>query len=138
MIFTIKDYEGNFIAQTMTQSIHITDDHKTHGPTASTGQDFGFTDPIDSPPNQFLAVLIQSATPLGQLTNDGAVVHTGSSLPVADGAVYDLNLDAAGATSVRWRTIPQATASLTDLASSLLANGCYDQLDTLQAQFAAN
>jgi len=38
------DSEGNFIAQTMTQSIHITDDHKTHGPTASTGQDFGFAD----------------------------------------------------------------------------------------------
>jgi hypothetical protein len=60
-----------------------------------------------------------------------------SSLPVADGSVYDLNLDAAGATSVRWRTIPQETSSLTELASSLLANGCYDQLDTLQAQFAA-
>src|SRR6266480_1561333 len=44
VIFTIKDHEGKFIAQTMTQSIHITDDHKTHGPAVSGGQDFGFTD----------------------------------------------------------------------------------------------
>jgi hypothetical protein len=58
-------------------------------------------------------------------------------LPVADGAVYDLNLDAAGATKVRWRTIAPSTASLTQLASSLLDNGCFDQLDTLQTQFAA-
>lgn len=28
----------------MTQSIHITDDHKTHGPTMSGGQDFGFAE----------------------------------------------------------------------------------------------
>jgi hypothetical protein len=60
-----------------------------------------------------------------------------SSLPLADGAAYDLNLDAEGATKVRWRTISASEASLTQLASTLLDNGCYDQLDTLQTQFAA-
>ena len=59
------------------------------------------------------------------------------ALPVADGTVYDLNLDSAGAATVRWRTIPSGAASLTQLASALLQNGCYDQLDTLQMQFAA-
>jgi hypothetical protein len=60
-----------------------------------------------------------------------------AGLPFSDGASYDLNLDAAGATKVHWRTIPAANASLTQLASSLLDNRCFDQLDTLQAQFAA-
>ena len=32
VIFTIKDYQDNMIAQTMTNSIVITDDHKTHAP----------------------------------------------------------------------------------------------------------
>jgi hypothetical protein len=60
-----------------------------------------------------------------------------ADLPTTDGAVYGLNLDSAGATSVRWRSLPATSASVTDLAASLLANGCYDQLDTLQAQFAS-
>jgi hypothetical protein len=61
-----------------------------------------------------------------------------ADLPTADGSVYDLNLDDQGATSVRWRALPTAAASVTDLAASLLADSCYDQLETLQAQFAAN
>ncbi|KAF2397051.1 hypothetical protein EJ06DRAFT_551112 [Trichodelitschia bisporula] len=32
VIFTIKDHEGNVVAQEMSQSILITDDHKTHAP----------------------------------------------------------------------------------------------------------
>lgn len=32
VIFTIKDYQNTLVAQTMTNSIVITDDHKTHGP----------------------------------------------------------------------------------------------------------
>jgi hypothetical protein len=32
VIFTITDWQGNFIAQAMSSSIMITDDHKTHGP----------------------------------------------------------------------------------------------------------
>ena len=32
VIFTIKDYQDNLVAQTMTNSIVITDDHKTHAP----------------------------------------------------------------------------------------------------------
>ncbi|KAF6237911.1 hypothetical protein HO173_004112 [Letharia columbiana] len=32
VIFTIIDYQNNLVAQTMTNSIVITDDHKTHGP----------------------------------------------------------------------------------------------------------
>ena len=42
VIFTVKDWQGRFLAQTITQSILITDDHKTHGPSLSSGQDFGF------------------------------------------------------------------------------------------------
>lgn len=40
----MKDCDGNFVAQTMTQSIHITDDHKTQAPGPSGGQDYAFTD----------------------------------------------------------------------------------------------
>ncbi|EAS31394.3 membrane-tethered transcription factor [Coccidioides immitis RS] len=36
VIFTIKDYLGNLIAQEMTNSIMITDDHKTHTPSNQT------------------------------------------------------------------------------------------------------
>ncbi|CAD6581479.1 MAG: hypothetical protein ASARMPRED_000620 [Alectoria sarmentosa] len=32
VIFTVKDYQNNLVAQTMTNSIVITDDHKTHAP----------------------------------------------------------------------------------------------------------
>lgn len=35
VIFTIKDYQGNLVAQQISQSIMITDDHKTHGQTSS-------------------------------------------------------------------------------------------------------
>ncbi|KAI9368856.1 hypothetical protein BJX61DRAFT_194415 [Aspergillus egyptiacus] len=34
VIFTIKDYKGNVVAQAITNSIMITDDHKTHAPSA--------------------------------------------------------------------------------------------------------
>jgi hypothetical protein len=56
------------------------------------------------------------------------------SLPVSDGDTYALNLNAAGATMVRWRLIPGDTGSLVNLARALLDNACYDQLDTLKAQ----
>lgn len=59
-----------------------------------------------------------------------------AGLPIADNATYDLNLDAVGATKVRWRVI-ETGGSLTKLAGALLDNGCYDQLDTLQSQVAA-
>ncbi|KAI5298522.1 hypothetical protein KEM55_003296, partial [Ascosphaera atra] len=35
VIFTIKDYQGNLVAQTITHSIMITDDHKTHTSTSA-------------------------------------------------------------------------------------------------------
>lgn len=54
-----------------------------------------------------------------------------------DGQLFGLNLDSAGATMVRWRTIPAGQTSLTSVASALLDNGCYDQLDSLQSQVAA-
>ncbi|KAI1388771.1 uncharacterized protein F4822DRAFT_429386 [Hypoxylon trugodes] len=38
VIFTIKDYQGNLVAQQISSSIMITDDHKTHIPTTSTAQ----------------------------------------------------------------------------------------------------
>ncbi|KAI9845790.1 MAG: hypothetical protein M1838_001528 [Thelocarpon superellum] len=38
VIFTIKDYRGNVVAQNMTDSIMITDDHKTHAPPPPPGQ----------------------------------------------------------------------------------------------------
>ncbi len=60
-----------------------------------------------------------------------------SDLAYSDGQLFTLNLDAAGATQVRWRTIAPDASSLTELASALLDNGCYDQLDTLQSQVAA-
>jgi hypothetical protein len=55
-------------------------------------------------------------------------------LSFSDGQTYGLNLNAAGATSVRWRSIPPSSRSLVDLARTLLDNGCYDQLDTLKAE----
>jgi hypothetical protein len=55
-------------------------------------------------------------------------------LSFADGESYALNLNASGATVVRWRQIPSASGSLVDLARTLLDNACYDQLDTLKAQ----
>ncbi|HLZ83748.1 MAG TPA: hypothetical protein VKQ54_09295 [Caulobacteraceae bacterium] len=57
-------------------------------------------------------------------------------LSFSDGQTYGLNLNAAGATSVRWRSIPPSSRSLVDLARTLLDNGCYDQLDTLKAEAA--
>lgn len=59
-----------------------------------------------------------------------------ASLPVADGAAYDLNLDAMGAARVRWRVVDPGV-NLTSLAASLLDKSCYDQLDALQTQLAA-
>ena len=58
-------------------------------------------------------------------------------LVFCDGQLFGLNLDSAGATSVRWRTIPSDQTSLTAVARALLDNGCYDQLDSLQSQVAA-
>lgn len=55
-------------------------------------------------------------------------------LSFADGETYDLNLNASGATVVRWRSIPADTGSLVNLARTLLDNACYDQLDTLKAE----
>ena len=60
-----------------------------------------------------------------------------SDIAFADGQPFGLNLDSAGATSVRWRTVPAEQASLTAVAGALLDNGCYDQLDSLQSQVAA-
>jgi hypothetical protein len=59
-----------------------------------------------------------------------------ADLEVADGATYALNLDAAGATRVRWRLV-DGSGGLTQLASALLDDQCYDQLDALQSQVAA-
>jgi hypothetical protein len=59
-----------------------------------------------------------------------------NNLPYADGDLFSLNLDDAGATTVRWRTVPAESADLTALATALLDNGCYDQLDSLQTQVA--
>lgn len=56
------------------------------------------------------------------------------SLSFADGETYDLNLNASGATMVRWRRIPSDAGSLVNLARTLLDSGCYDQLDTLKAE----
>jgi hypothetical protein len=57
-------------------------------------------------------------------------------LSYADGETYALNLNASGATTVRWRTIPADSGTLVNLARTLLDNGCYDQLDTLKAESA--
>lgn len=54
-----------------------------------------------------------------------------------EGELFALNLDAAGGTEVRWRTVPASATSVTALAESLLDNGCYDQLDSLQSQVNA-
>ncbi len=59
-----------------------------------------------------------------------------NSLTHADGDLFSINLDDAGATTVRWRTVPAESANLTALATTLLDNGCYDQLDSLQTQVA--
>jgi hypothetical protein len=59
-----------------------------------------------------------------------------ANMPYADGELFSLDLDDAGSVMVRWRTIPAATESLTSLASAMLDNGCYDQLDALQSQIA--
>lgn len=61
-----------------------------------------------------------------------------AGLSFADGETYALNLNAAGATVVRWRVIPPNAGSLVDLARTLLDNGCYDQLDTLKAETAGS
>ena len=56
VIFTVKDYLDNVIAQQMSSSIMITDDHKTHLPAASTVQNSNNTNtqvpntPSTSPP----------------------------------------------------------------------------------------
>ena len=57
-------------------------------------------------------------------------------LSFADGETYALNLNASGATTVRWRLIPAESGTLVNLARTLLDNGCYDQLDTLKAEAA--
>jgi hypothetical protein len=56
------------------------------------------------------------------------------TLSFADGETYALNLNASGATVVRWRRIPAESGSLVNLARTLLDNACYDQLDTLKAE----
>jgi hypothetical protein len=46
--------------------------------------DFGFTDPLDNPPNALLAVKITTLPALGALELDGIAVDAGDSVPVAD------------------------------------------------------
>lgn len=46
--------------------------------------DFGFTDPNDSPANNFLAVKITTLPTLGTLTNNGNPVVAGAFVPIAD------------------------------------------------------
>ena len=46
--------------------------------------DFGFSDPSDSPANALLAVRITTLPGAGGLTDDGAAVSAGDSIPVAD------------------------------------------------------
>jgi hypothetical protein len=58
------------------------------------------------------------------------------TMTIADGDTYALNLNANGATAVRWRLIPANQGTVVDLARTLLDNGCYDQLDTLKAETA--
>ncbi|KAH9843454.1 Protein MGA2 [Teratosphaeria destructans] len=49
VIFTMKDQAGNVVAQQMSDSILITDDHKTHPPTYTTMQTDGFVGPFATP-----------------------------------------------------------------------------------------
>ncbi|KAF2836918.1 hypothetical protein M501DRAFT_1018330 [Patellaria atrata CBS 101060] len=54
VIFTIKDHEDRLVAQGMTQSILITDDHKTHAPSSTVPmQGNPFTD-MSQHPNTFM------------------------------------------------------------------------------------
>ena len=46
--------------------------------------DFGFSDSVDNPENNFLAVKITTLPGLGALTLDGVAVDAGDSVPVAD------------------------------------------------------
>src|SRR5262249_14536363 len=47
-----------------------------------TSGDFGFTDPLDSPANNFLAVKITTVPAPGSLTDNGVVVTAGQFIPV--------------------------------------------------------
>ncbi|KAI0025737.1 hypothetical protein F4780DRAFT_774600 [Xylariomycetidae sp. FL0641] len=49
VIFTVKDYKDNIVAQKMSDNIMITDDHKTHLPTTSTLQTNGGTTTVGLP-----------------------------------------------------------------------------------------
>lgn len=46
--------------------------------------DFGFTDPHDSPPNNLLSVRITTLPTLGSLTDNGSAVTVGEHIPLAD------------------------------------------------------
>ncbi|KAI8960622.1 hypothetical protein F5Y11DRAFT_358345 [Daldinia sp. FL1419] len=58
VIFTIKDYQDNVIAQQISSSIMITDDHKTHLPAASATQN-----PVLEPPPLPVAMDINHMEP---------------------------------------------------------------------------
>ncbi len=67
--------------------------------------DFGFTDPNDSPANQFSAVHFTTVPSAGSLTNDGSAVTAGSDVPVADIAGGKLSyLPAEDANGTPYRT----------------------------------
>ena len=72
VIFTLKDWEGNTIAQTMSRSIMITDDHKTHAAdkdkTSMTGSKRGLSDHVPTtnanmPPNTYVPPPINPTQP---------------------------------------------------------------------------
>ncbi|WEW55873.1 SPT3 Dosage dependent suppressor of Ty-induced promoter mutations-like protein [Emydomyces testavorans] len=67
VIFTIKDYLGNVIAQEMTNSIMITDDHKTHTPSCQT--------PANSVPPESQAPIGRAFTPKGPVDLGKQFIH---------------------------------------------------------------
>ncbi|KAI1805735.1 hypothetical protein F4811DRAFT_560948 [Daldinia bambusicola] len=98
VIFTIKDYKDNVVAQQISSSIMITDDHKTHLPAASTTQnsvldqpslpvamDINHMDPSTQPFRT--SPQISDAPGLPQATSFSLQGHNSPSVPVTTSRV---------------------------------------------------
>lgn len=82
MIFTLKDYQGRVLAQEMTQSILITDDHKTHTQGMSTPSGLPLGD------GSQYGMSFGNSTPLQPVGLPGRAYHSSTNLAAMVGSSY--------------------------------------------------
>ncbi|QDS76961.1 hypothetical protein FKW77_005367 [Venturia effusa] len=84
VIFTLKDYQGRVLAQEMTQSILITDDHKTH----TQGMPVPNGLPTDTVAQYTLSQSFGDSTPMQPVGLPGRAYHSSTNLAAMGGSSY--------------------------------------------------